>query len=124
LNLEFVVRAMLSGIAPCFVLFVLVVRFQQARSRRSHRRRKKLRFYPTNMMMGLAFQKLQVFVHPEIDHTNQQKYVDATEDDDEGDPADPQKVLARQLRRIRNGEVVDQLQVPLPVAEPDARDTQ
>ena len=113
LNFEFAVRAMLSSIAPCFVLFVLAVRYQQARSRRSRRRGKKLRFYPTNTMLGLGLQNLQVFVHPEIDHTIQQEYIDAAEEDDEGDPDDPQKVLRRQLRLIRNGELVDVLKVPL-----------
>ena len=31
----------------------------------------------------------------------------------EGNPDDPQKVLARQLRRIRNGERMERLRVPL-----------
>jgi hypothetical protein len=110
LNLELIVRAMLSGIA---LLFALVVYAQRARWRHGQRRGKRLRFYPTNMMLGLALQNLQVFAHPEIDHTIEQKYADAAEEDDEGDPDDPQKVLARQLRRIRNGERVDRLQVPL-----------
>jgi len=64
------------------------------------------------MMIGLALQNLQVFAHPEIDHTIQEKYADA-EEDHEGDLDDPQKVLERQLKRIRNGEAVERLQVPL-----------
>ena len=104
---------MLTGIALYFVLFALVVYVQRARWRRSQRHGKRIRFYPTNMMIGLALQNLQVFAHPEIDHTIQEKYVDEAEEDDEGDPDDPQKVLARQLQRIRNGETVDRLQVPL-----------
>jgi hypothetical protein len=111
LNLEFVARAMLSGIA---LLFALVVYMQRARWRRSQRRGKRIRFYPTNMMIGLALQNLQVFAHPEIDHTIQEKYADAAAEDDEGDPDDPQKLLTRQLWRIRNGETVDRLLVPLP----------
>lgn len=113
LNLAFVVRAMLSSIAPCFILFVLFVRFRQARSRGSRRRGKKLRFYTTNTMLGLAFQNIQLFVHPEIDHSIQQQYIDAAEEDDAGDPDDPQKMLKRQLRRIRNGESVDVLKAPV-----------
>jgi hypothetical protein len=113
LNLDFAMRAMLASIAPCFVLFVLTVRLQQRRARRSQQRRKKLRFYPTNMMMGLAFQNLQVFVAPDVRPTIEEKYKEAAEKDDEGDPEDPKKVLARQLRRIRNGEAIDRLQVPL-----------
>ena len=65
------------------------------------------------MMIGLALQNLQVFAHPEIDHTIQQKYADAAEENDEGDPNDPQKMLAGQLKRIRDGEEVERLQVPL-----------
>lgn len=113
MNLEFVARGMLSGIALYFVLFALIVYYQRARWRRGKRRGKRIRFYSTNMMIGLALQSLQVFAHPEIDHTIQEKYADAAEEDGEGDPGDPQKVLARQLRCIRNGETVDRLQVPL-----------
>jgi hypothetical protein len=113
LNLEFVARAMLSGIALYFVLFAVIVCFQRARGRRSPRRGRRIRFYPTTMMIGLALQNLQVFAHPEIDHTMQEKYADAAEEDDEGDPDSPQKMLARQLKLIRNGEAVDRLQVPL-----------
>ena len=127
LYLEFVARAMLSSIALYFVLFALIVYCQRARWRRSQRgdqrrRGKRIRFYPTTMMIGLALQTLQVFAHPEIDHTIQQKYADETEEDDEADPDDPQKVLATQLRRIRNGEPVDRLQVPscLPPLPPDS----
>jgi hypothetical protein len=65
------------------------------------------------MMFGLALQSLQVFAHPEVDHILQESYADESEEDDEGDPDDSQKVLARQLRCIRNGETVDRLLVPL-----------
>ena len=66
LYLEFVARAMLSGVALYFVLFMLIVYCQRARWRRSQRgdqrrRRKRIRFYPTTMMIGLALQTLQVF---------------------------------------------------------------
>ena len=100
---------MLSGIA---LLFASVVYCQRARWRRSQRRRKRLRFYPTTMMIGLALQNIQVFAHPEVDHTIQQKYADEAEQDDESDPDDPQKLLEGQLRRIRNRETVDCLRVP------------
>jgi hypothetical protein len=110
LNLELIARAMLSGIA---LLFALVVYLQRARWRGGQRRGRRVRFYPTNMMLGLALQSLQVFAHPEVDHILREKYADESEEDDEGDPDDPQKVLARQLRRIRNGETVDRLLVPL-----------
>jgi hypothetical protein len=109
-NLELIARAMLSSIA---ILFALVVYAQRARWRHSQRRGKRIRFYPTTMMIGLALQTLQTFAHPEVDHTLAQRYADEAEEDDEGDPDDPQKALQRQLRRIRNGERVDRLQVPL-----------
>jgi hypothetical protein len=118
LNLEFVARTMLSGIVVCFFLFALVVHLQRARWRRSKRRGKRLRFYPTTMMIGIGLQSLQVFAHPEIDHTLAQKYADEAEEEDEGDPTDPQRMLARRLRRIRNGEMVERLQVPLSLSPP------
>ena len=76
------------------------------------------------MMIGLALQNLQVFAHPEIDHTIQEKYAEEAEEDGEGDPENAQKILQRQLRRIRNGEAVDRLQVPLPVPEHETRAAQ
>jgi hypothetical protein len=118
LNLEFVARTMLSGIVVYFILFALVVHLQRARWRRSQRRGRRLRFYPTAMMIGIGLQSLQVFAHPEIEHTLEQKYADEAEEEGEGDPADPQRMLARQLRRIRNGETVDRLQVPLSLSPP------
>jgi hypothetical protein len=116
LNLELIARAMLSGIA---LLFALVVYAQRARWRHSQRRGRRVRFYPTTMMIGLALQNLQVFAHPEVDHTIQEKYADEAEEDDEADPDDPQKVLRRQLRRIRHGECVDCLLVPAPKQQAD-----
>ena len=113
---------MLSGIALYFVLFALIVYCQRARWRRGQQRGKRIHFYPTTMMIGLALQTLQVFAHPEIDHTIQQRYADAAEEEDEADPDDPRKALEAQLRRIRNGEPVDRLQVPscLPPLPPDS----
>jgi hypothetical protein len=118
LNLEFVARMMLSGIVVYFFLFALIVHLQRARWRRSQRRGRRLRFYPTTMMIGIGLQSLQVFAHPEIEHTIEQKYADEAQEEDEGDPADPQRMLARQLRRIRNGETVERLQVPLSLSPP------
>lgn len=109
---------MLSGIVVYFFLFALIVHLQRARWRRSQRRGRRLRFYPTTMMIGIGLQSLQVFAHPEIEHTIEQKYADEAQEEDEGDPADPQRMLARQLRRIRNGETVERLQVPLSLSPP------
>ena len=106
---------MLSGIA---LLFALVVYIRRARWRQSQRRGKRIRFYPTTMMIGLALQNLQVFAQPEVDHTIQEKYADEAEEEGEGDPADPERMLAWQLRRIRNGGTVDRLQVPLSLSPP------
>jgi hypothetical protein len=108
-NLEFVAQAML---VLYFVLFAVVVYLQRARWRRSQRRGLRARLYPTTMMIGLALQSLQVFTHPEVHHTIEERYADAAEEDDAGDPDDPQKTLARQLRRIRNGDRVDRLLAP------------
>ena len=96
---------MLSGIALLFASCRLLP--AGALAARASGGAKRLRFYPTTMMIGLALQNIQVFAHPEVDHTIQQKYADEAEQDDEGDPDDPQKLLEGQLRRIRNGETVD-----------------
>lgn len=113
MDLNLVVQAMLTGIVLYFVVFVVIVNHQRSRWRRNHRRGLCTSFYPTTLAIGLALQHLQAEAQPEVRHILEEKLADESEDDDQADSDDPQKLLQHQLKRIRNGERVDQLRLPL-----------
>jgi hypothetical protein len=80
------------------------------------RRRKRLGkrnpgFFPTFTSAGNALQTLQVQImaQPQVQFVLEEKLDGEAEDEDEGEPADPEKHLHRQLRRIRRGERVERL---------------
>jgi hypothetical protein len=84
--------------------------------RRLWRRRKRLGqrnagFFPTFTSAGNALQILQaqIMAQPQAQYCLEQKLDDEAEDDDEGEPPDPEKHLHRQLRRIRRGERIERL---------------
>ena len=72
-----------------------------------------LGFYPTAASFGNALQALQIFVEPNVQQIIEEKLDEATDDDDEAGPDDPTAHLNRQLRKIRRGEPVDDLRIPL-----------
>jgi hypothetical protein len=78
------------------------------------RRRKRLGkhnlgFYPTYTSAGNALQALQAITQPRAQHVLEEKFEDEADDDDEGEPVDPERHLHRQLRRIRRGEKIERL---------------
>jgi hypothetical protein len=73
------------------------------------RKGSKRRFLPTYTSAGNAFQALQVMVQPQVENVLSEKLDEESEDDEDGDPFDPEKNLQRQLKRIRRGERVDRL---------------
>jgi hypothetical protein len=96
-----------------FLLFLAVFLLQRARWRRkksTHRNRRA--FYPSTA--GLALLSLQTLAQPDLHHALEQRQTEAADEDDNGDPDDPAAQLNRQLKRIRNGQPVDTLKVPLP----------
>jgi hypothetical protein len=70
-------------------------------------------FYPTGASLGNALQALQIFAQPSIQHVVEEKLDEETDEDDEGGPDNPTAHLNRQLRKIRRGEPVDDLRIPL-----------
>ena len=97
-----------------FTLFTLVFLLQRARYKyRKRRGKSNLGFYPSTAALGITLLGLQTFAQPDLIHAIEQRQTEAAEDDDEGDPDDPTAQLNRQLKRIRNGEPVDTLKIPL-----------
>jgi hypothetical protein len=77
--------------------------------RRRRRGKSNPGFCPTFTSAGNALHSLQAIAQPRIQHVLEEKYDDAAEDDDEGEPVSPEKHLHRQLKRIRRGETVERL---------------
>jgi hypothetical protein len=73
------------------------------------RRRRRQGFYPTYTSAGNALHNLQAIAQPRVEYVIAEKLDDQADDDDEGEPNDPEKHLHRQLRRIRRGEKIERL---------------
>ena len=101
-----------------FALVVIIFFLQRLRCKiRKLLGKAHLGFYPTAASMGNALQALQVFVEPNIQQIVEEKLDEATDEDDEAGPDDPTAHLNRQLRKIRRGEPVDDLRIPLTSAK-------
>lgn len=106
----------LAGFFLIFFIFIACIFFFQ-RMRWKHRKRRGKRhpgFYPTAASAGNALHALQIFAQPKVRYVLQEKLSEDEEEDDEGDTDDPSVRLKGQLRRIRRGEPVGDLEVPLP----------
>ena len=97
-----------------FALFTTVFLLQRLRYRRKKSANPNHRgFYPTAAALGLALLSLQTLAQPDLHHALEQRQAQAEDEDEEGDPDDPAAQLNRQLKRIRNGEEIDTLKIPL-----------
>jgi hypothetical protein len=106
-SLDFL-RGLYAFTLICCALFCLR-RFLWRRRKRQGRRH--LGFCPTYTSAGNALQALQAIAQPRAEHVLAEKFDDEADDDDEGEPGNPEKHLHRQLRRIRRGEKVERLTV-------------
>jgi hypothetical protein len=98
------------ALATLFAFSFVLQRFYW--KRRGRGRKSKFGFYPSTQSLGNALQALQVMAQPQVRHVVEEKLQEEAEEDDEGDLNDPARRLEKQLRRIRNGERVDDLAVP------------
>jgi hypothetical protein len=100
-----------------WLLVALIIVVQRARHKYRERRGKRhLGVYPSAAALSLALLSLQTLAQPDLNHSLEQRQIEKTDEDDEGDPDDPAAQLARQLKRIRNGEPLarsETLKVPL-----------
>jgi len=95
-------------------LFIAAILFDYHRRRFAWRRanrngKKPTRFRPSSSSLGNAFQILQVFYRPTTAYVIEAKLEEDADEDDEGDPETPARLLHRQLKRIRRGEPIDTL---------------
>jgi hypothetical protein len=97
-----------------FALFTGVFLLQRLRYRRKKAANPNHRgFCPTTAALSLALISLHTLAQPDLNHALEQRQTEAEDEDENGDPHDPAAQLNRQLKRIRNGEDIDTLKVPL-----------
>jgi len=75
--------------------------------------KKHLGFCPSASALGMALLFMQVFIRPSLQQVLEEKQEEDADDDDQGEPESPEKLLSRQLRRIRRGEQVGDLSLRL-----------
>ncbi|MGO9307363.1 MAG: hypothetical protein ACLP3R_27240 [Candidatus Korobacteraceae bacterium] len=93
---------------PIFIVFACVFYLQRWNR---YRRRRNKGFYPTYSSLGNAFQEMQKIALPPAAHVVQEKLDERVEEDDESGPKNPTEPLRRRLKRIRNGEKIDDLKL-------------
>ena len=104
---------LLGAFLAFFLLFAAAYLFQRLRWRRKTGANKKsLGFYPSAAALSLALLSLQTLAQPDLHHSLEQRQSEAEDVEEDGDPDDPFAQLNRQLKRIRNNEPIDNLQVP------------
>jgi hypothetical protein len=97
-----------------FSLFAAVFLLQRAQYRRKKGANPNHRgFYPSAAALGLVLLSLQTLAQPDLHHSIEQRQTEADDEEENGDPADPAAQLNRQLKRIRNGQPIDTLKVPI-----------
>ena len=97
-----------------FLLFTAVFLLQRLRWRRKKAVNPNHRgFYPSAAALALTLLSLQTLAQPDLNHALEQRQTEAANEEENGDPDDPAAQLNRQLKRIRNGEPIDTLKVPL-----------
>jgi hypothetical protein len=98
-----------------FIGFIACAFYTQRIRWRVRRRlgKKLLGFYPSSASLGNALHTLQVIAEPRVTYVLEEKLDEHEDEDDERGPKDPTAHLKRQLKRIRNGEEVGRLRVPV-----------
>jgi len=91
--------------------YSLIRRSAWKRERRKGKR--GLGFCPSSAALGTAFLLLTTFYRPRMEFAIETSEQVEVEEDDQGDPETPEKLLDRQLRRIRRGEPVERLELQL-----------
>jgi hypothetical protein len=103
----------LGAFLAFFLLFTAAYLFQRLQWRRkTGENKKRYGFYPSAAALSLALLSLQTLAQPDLHHSLEERQSEADDTQEDGDPDDPFAQLNHQLKRIRNNEPVNDLQVP------------
>ena len=98
------------GSVPYLAIVVILAHFVVRRTRSKRRgRQSKSGFYPSSAALGMVFLIAQTFYRPSLQHLVETRQVVEFEEDDPGDPDTSTTGLSRQLKRLRRGELVEDL---------------
>jgi hypothetical protein len=77
--------------------------------RNQPRAKRILGLWSSTVLLGMAFQFLQVIYQPSLSQVLAAQHDDLADEDDSGAPDTLAKQLSRQLRKIRRGERIDRI---------------
>lgn len=100
--------------SPFLAIVVILVHYQMRRSewkRKKKEERRALGFCPSSAALGAVFLLITTFYRPRMEFAMEARLKQEVEEDDDGDPETPEKGLSWQLRRIRRGEAVGDLEL-------------
>ncbi len=104
---------LLGAFLAFFLFFTAVYLFQRLQWRRkTGENKKRCGFYPSAAALSIALLSLQTLAQPDLHHSLEERQSEADDTQEDGDPDDPFAQLNHQLKRIRNNEPVNDLQVP------------
>jgi hypothetical protein len=104
---------LLGAFLAFFLFFTAVYLFQRLQWRRkTGEYKKRCGFYPSAAALSIALLSLQTLAQPDLHHSLEERQSEADDTQEDGDPDDPFAQLNHQLKRIRNNEPVNDLQVP------------
>lgn len=120
LSLLDALAALATALPYLAILFILLhYNLRRARWRRNMRKGLPNKgFCPSTAALGIAFLITQVFWRPSVTQMVQVQRVEDTDEDVHGDPDSPQRLLHRQLRRVRRGLPLKRLVVRLGQSRP------
>lgn len=106
------------------LLFVVWAAAHMMRERKARKRRTgELRISPlAGLAAGAMFLGLQAIVQPQVQHMIVEELKEKSVDDESGEPPLGGRAFHRQLRRIRNGEEVNELVLVAGGPGPEGRD--
>ena len=98
------------GGIPYLAIVAILVHFVIRRTLSKHKGRQgKTYFYPSSAALSMVFLIAQSFYRPSLQHLVETRLVVEVEEDDLGEPDTSTTGLSRQLKRLRRGELVENL---------------
>ncbi len=111
MDLDLIINCAFLAFLSLFTAVFLLQRLQYRRKKAANKNHRG--FYPSAAALSLVLLSLQTLAQPDLHHSTEQRQTEADDEEENGDPDDPAAQLNRQLKRIRNGQPVDNLKIPL-----------